>query len=282
MKKVLIAGGSGFLGTHLIAELKKLNYKVIVLSRNKSKSEKILNYADEVIQWDYKTKSKELVQIIEGLSAVINLSGRNIFQGRWTENHIKEIQESRIIPTRILAEAVSEAVNKPDVFINASAIGYYGIDYSTMKNENSPPGNDFLANLCKQWENALQPAKLSGIRTIPIRFGIITSSSGGALQRILLTKKFRVIFLPGTGKQTVSYIKLENAVALLIKVLQNNQINEPINAVEQEPITFKELVSNYLENQWYLTIPVPELIFKIALGEGYVYLTRSVNVTTIY
>ena len=224
--KIVIFGGTGLVGDDLISLLSE-KHQVFVVSRSKKniKNAKCLSYFED---WE---------KIVDGKDAVINLIGESLAKGRWSEAKKYRMLSSRIFSTLSIVDAISKAKKKPKILINASAIGYYQLNPGKNIDENAPVGHDYMARLCQAWENSANSLKTS--RVICLRIGLVLSCKGGALKALLPQYKW---FLGGpvaSGNQGVSWIHFHDLSRLILYLLENKKISGPINAVTQNPISFK-------------------------------------------
>ncbi len=262
--RILIAGGSGFLGRALCQKLDTEGYEVIVLSRNPNKfrsTEKI-----KFVEWDAKT-TKDWKHLVGGAFAVINLAGETIGQ-RWTKTVKSRIRESRLKAGHALVQAISEAQKKPEVFVQASAVGYYGPRGKEIITEDEPYGKDFLALLVKDWEDSTFKLEKLGMRRVIIRTGLVLGK-GGMLNRLLLPFKFFVGGTLGNGKQGWSWIHIEDWVEAVYFLLKNKEAKGPFNLTAPEPLSnyeFSKILGDVLKRPAWL--PIPSLLLRIILGEG--------------
>jgi hypothetical protein len=221
--------------------------------------------ATEVISWDpAKPISPEAVS---GFDAVIHLAGEDIV-GRWSAAKKAKIRDSRVVGTRNLAEALGRAKNRPQVLVCSSAIGYYGDRGDEVLNERSAPGTGFLAEVCREWEAATQPAAEAGIRTVQIRTGIVLSPKGGALATMLTPFKMGIGGRIGSGRQWMSWIDIEDMVGAIHHILQNVYLHGPVNIVSPSPVTnaeFARTLASVLSRP--AIFPAPAFAVKLAFGE---------------
>jgi uncharacterized protein len=260
-KKVLVSGASGFIGQKLVETLEASGYEVMTLVRDPQK------VSSRAIFWN---PDKELVDVtsLEGFDAVVNLAGENIGSGRWTEEKKKKILESRLRSTRTLVSAFMRLRLPPKVFISGSAIGYYGNRGEEICMETTSAGTGFLANVCRQWEEAAKPAEERGIRTVLLRTGVVLSREGGALAKMLIPFKLGLGGVLGSGEQYMSWIALEDIVGLILFILQKDSISGPINAVAPNPVTNKEFTQALGKALNRPTIlPVPAFLLRLILGQ---------------
>jgi uncharacterized protein (TIGR01777 family) len=258
--KILISGSTGFVGSALSKSLQAKKHHIYRLIR----SPRIAHKND--ILWNpregYIDKSK-----ITGFDALIHLAGENI-AARWTKAKKKRIYESRVHTTKLLALTLAQLTNPPKVFICASAIGYYGDRADEILTEQSTSGKGFLAGLCRDWEEAAEPARNAGIRTVHLRFGIILHPTGGALKKMLPLFKLGLAGPIGNGTQYWSWITLEDTVAAIEHILKNPSITGPVNIVSPNPVTNKEFIKTLayiLKRPAFL--PAPKFLLKLALGQ---------------
>src|SRR6266566_649793 len=205
--KILISGSHGLVGTALIKSLSSEGHDIFRLVRYAPHSE-------TEIEWSPERYSIALARL-DGFAAVVHLAGESIAEGRWTEEKKKRIRESRVKGTRLLGDALANLTQPPKTFICASAIGYYGDRGDEMLTETSAPGNDFLAEVCVEWEQATALATEKGIRVVNTRFGVILDSNGGALAKMLPPFRMGVGGRIGSGKQWMSWIALDDVVGAL-------------------------------------------------------------------
>jgi hypothetical protein len=197
---------------------------------------------------------------------VVHLAGESLFARRWNAHQKDRLRVSRIDTTRLLAEAVADS--KPKVFITASAIGYYGTSTDRRFVAGDSPGDDFLARLCVDWEAARQPAIDAGVRTATVRIGVVQGLGGGALQKMLLPFKLGLGGPVGHGRQWVSWIHLEDLLAMLVWLLENEHTHGEYNGTAPNPVSNREL-SNALGRvlRRPAIVPLPGFVLRIALGE---------------
>lgn len=259
--KILIAGASGLVGTSLIPFLRKSGHEVKKLVRKEK------DLAPDELSWN---PDKEITTDFEKehFDAIINLAGENISSGRWTEKKKKNILDSRIKATRTLKNAIMAMKQPPKVFINASAVGYYGSRGDTMLTEESPNGTGFLAHVCEEWENAAKPLELKNVRLISTRFGIILSGKGGALAKMLIPFKLGLGGVIGSGQQYMSWITLDEVLGIIYHVLRTESLNGPVNVVSPHPVTndtFTKTLGKVLSRPTWMRLPVA--LVRLVFGE---------------
>ena len=204
---------------------------------------------------------------LEGADAVINLAGENI-HGIWTSNKRQKILESRLQTASLLSKTLATLQKPPKVFISASGVTYYGNHNPNVVDETDPAGDDFLADVCKQWENACYSAKYAGIRTIHLRIGAVLGRSGGMLHNFVPVFKMGLGGKWGTGQQHISWISIEDLSEIILFVIQNNSISGPVNAVSPNPVTnyqFTKILGKIIGKPTMISIP--ETLAKLVFGE---------------
>ncbi|MBX3299687.1 MAG: TIGR01777 family oxidoreductase [Acidobacteria bacterium] len=258
--KVLITGASGLLGRALQPRLAAKGYEMLLASRSEPKD-------GSHIRWTIEDGFAD-PERLEGLDAVIHLAGENVSGLRWTDEKKKAILDSRVLGTRNVVEAISKLKEKPRTFIASSAIGFYGERGDEEVNESSAAGTGFLPDVCKAWEAESRRAEDAGIRTVLLRTGIVLSKDGGALGTMLLPFKMGVGGVVGSGKQWMSWISLEDEMAVIEYCLENENIRGAINAVGPNPVTneqFTKTLGDVLYRPTFL--PLPEFAVSMLFGE---------------
>ena len=253
-QRIAITGASGMIGSALVGHLKSEGHTIQRLVRRKPVS------PDEVL-WNPSTGEVDL-GALEGVDAIIHLAGANVGDKRWTKRYRAEILNSRLLGTNTIANAVTSL--KPDVFISASAIGWYGETGNRAVKEDDRPGDDFLAAVCKEWEAAADSA--SNTRTVKIRTGLVLEPTSGALGRMLPLFKFGLGGKLGSGKQWWSWITLHDQIRAICYLLEKD-IEGPVNLTSPNPATNQEFTSALARALRRPAIfPVPAIALKIALG----------------
>ena len=256
---ILISGASGLIGSHLSEYLISTGHDVYPLHRN-PKSEKSNFWCPE----------ENIIQLDESIKfdAVINLAGENIADSRWSKKKKAAIIDSRVYGTRLLAEAIAELKNPPSILISASAIGYYGDTGESIADEETSHGAGFLSEVAMQWEEATQAAEDAGIRTIHLRTGVVLSPDGGVLQKMLLPFKLGVGGIIGSGNQYMSWISIDDVVAIISSMLSNTQYSGPYNLVAPQVVsnyTFTKALGRVLHRPTFF--PLPAFIVRLVFGE---------------
>jgi uncharacterized protein (TIGR01777 family) len=259
--KVLISGGSGLVGKALTESLRSEGHTVALLVRPGGAA------SEGDIRWDPSSGFVNL-DAMEATDAVVNLNGASIGGGRWTSARKKILCTSRVDSTRFLVDSIAHLKQKPRVFVSASAVGYYGNRGDEILTESSAPGNDFLAEVCRDWEAEELRAQASGIRTVITRFGVILSSNGGALKQMLTPFKLGMGGRLGSGQQWMSWIALDDVVGILRSALSNEQVSGPVNVVAPNPVQnseFTRVLASVLHRP--AIFPAPAFALRLAIGE---------------
>jgi uncharacterized protein len=264
--RIIVAGGTGFLGKTLVSRLLQQGHAVIVLTRSPRKT---LPWSGNLRaeQWDAETVGP-WVGVVDGADAIINLTGELIAGKRWTKRQKRLILDSRVNSTRVLVSSIERAPKKPSVFINVSAVGYYGDVPQGDATELSSPGSDFLAGVCSQWEAEAFRAEKSGVRVVTPRLGVILAKDGGALERLAMPFRFFVGGYIGTGKQWFPWVHINDVVNAFLFLLNGSNVAGPVNLAAPQPLTIKEFTRVLGEvmhrPSW---TAVPSFVLRLALGE---------------
>jgi hypothetical protein len=278
MKKILIAGGTGFVGKQLIPFLVEKGYSIHVLTRKPSA------YSSENIrffQWDIERQYIDK-KAFEGVEILINLTGSNIGEKRWTNNRKKEIIDSRIKPIDLLYQYISENKFNINTFISSSAVGVYGA-VTTDKTfvETSESGNDFLATVCQKWEATALKFNDLGIRTIILRKGVILGKEGGMVKKLSPLAKLGITISLGSGKQYLPWIDIRDLVKLYDFILPNVQLNGIYNVVATEQMTMNDFSKALLQSFGKKSfLPnAPAFVIRLLFGEMAVMLLEGSKVS---
>ena len=253
-QRIAITGASGLIGTALVGHLKSEGHTVQRFVRRPV-------VAPDEIQWDTKTGYVD-IEALRGVDAIIHLAGVGVGDKRWSKKYKAEILNSRLLGTTAIANAVNEV--KPQVFISASAIGWYGESGNRAVIESDRAGDDFLAAVCREWEGAADLA--SGTRVVKIRTGLVLDPTGGALGRMLPLFRLGLGGKLGNGKQWWSWITLHDQIRAITFLLENN-ISGPVNITSPNPVTNQEFTSALAQAIHRPALfPAPAIALKIALG----------------
>jgi uncharacterized protein len=257
--RILVSGSHGLVGKALISSLRSDSHEILRLVRGKP--------ADATeIEW-HPNEERLDTAALEGIDAVVHLAGESIASGRWTDEKKRTIRDSRVKGTTLLSDALAQLSRPPSVFLSASAIGYYGDRDDELLTEKSAPGDDFLANVCVEWENATIPTIEKGIRTVHARFGIILDANEGALGKMLTPFRMGIGGRVGDGKQWMSWIDIDDVVSGL-KSLIESSVSGPVNFVAPNPVTnaeFTKTLGRVLSKP--TLFPIPAFGARLAFGE---------------
>ena len=256
---ILITGSTGLIGSALSKKLATQGHTIYPLYRN--------NTAEKKHFW---IPDKDQIYLDEAIKidAVIHLAGENIADTRWNQSKKDRILNSRVHGTRLLAEAISQLKHKPEVFISGSAIGFYGDTASNTVDEDSPRGEGFLSDVATQWEDATQAVEDAGIRTIHLRTGIVLSPDGGVLQKMLFPFTMGLGGVVGNGQQYMSWISIDDVVAIIETMLLNKEMTGPYNLVAPNPVTnytFTKSLGKVLRRP--TVSPLPAFMARMMFGE---------------
>ncbi len=255
---VLISGATGLIGSALLPELEAGGHTVTRLSRSQKEA--------NTIRWD--PSAGTIDGDLEGTEAVVHLAGESIAEGRWNPQKKRRILESRVQGTRLLAESIAALPDPPKVMVSTSAVGYYGDRGDEVLTEESAPGTDFLAGVCREWEAAAEPARRAGIRVVHPRLGIVLSPEGGALGTTLPIFKFGGGGKIGSGNQWWSWVALDDVVGSTIHALTDESVEGPVNIGSPNPMTnaqYTKVLGKVLGRPTVLPLPAPAA--RIMLGE---------------
>jgi uncharacterized protein len=259
MARIIVAGGTGLLGTALVAALRADGHSVVVLTRHPTR--------DDQQGWSAREDDDSWTSVLTGAQAIVNLAGASIAGGRWTAARKRAIRDSRTQATGALVHAIAAAQSPPPVFISSSAVGFYGARGDESITEASPPGADFLADVCRDWEAVANRASARS-RVVLLRSGVVLARSGGALPQLALPFKLFAGGPAGTGRQFVSWIHLHDWVAMVKWALATPAIVGPLNVTAPAPVTneeFSRTLGRALGRPSWLKAPA--LALRLALGE---------------
>ncbi len=265
--KVVLAGGTGFIGSALIDALLKRGDKVVLLTRDP---------AAALHRWDAKVDARlwngrdpgPWVMTLDGADAVINLAGESVAGGRWTPERKLALIRSRVDSTRDLIAGIKTAQERPLVLVNASAVGYYGTDPLGECAEDAPRGSDFLAALCGQWERDARDAEKLEVRVVMTRFGVVLGKDGGALAKMLPPFKLGLGGPLGSGRQPFPWVHIDDVVGAILFAVDDARLAGPVNVVAPDAKTnaeFTKALGRALHRPAFL--PAPGFALRLALGE---------------
>ena len=257
--RVLISGSSGLVGSSLRRSLESDGHEVFSLVRRDPRG------ANE-LRWD--PLEGQVSPIDLKIDAVVHLAGESIAEGRWNEQKKARIRDSRVIGTRALSEALASMAEKPEVMVCASAVGFYGDRGDTPMTECSDPGEGFLPDVCREWEDAAEPARAAGIRVASLRIGVVLAEEGGALSKMLLPFKLGLGGRIGDGSQYMSWVSLTDLVSMVRFAIEDSGLSGAVNAVAPGAVTnleFTKALGRALKRP--TLFPLPAFVARIVLGE---------------
>jgi hypothetical protein len=263
--RVAVTGATGLVGSALVPLLVARGHEVVRLVRGKAGAPA----AGKITDAEWHPERGEIdAAALAGVDAAVHLAGENISEGRWTEEKKRRIIESRRQGTRLVSETLARLDPRPRALVSASATGFYGDRGDELLNEQSASGKNFVSHVCREWETATEPARTAGVRTVMLRFGIVLSREGGALQKMLTPVKLGVGGKLGSGKQFYSWITIDDAVAAILFALGNETLSGPVNLVSPQPVTNGEFTRalGHAANRPTL-FAVPAFAARLAFGE---------------
>ncbi len=259
--RILVTGASGLVGSALLPFLSTGGHQVTRLVRSANQAN------GSACLWSPQTGIAD-PDALEGLDAVVHLAGDSIATGRWTPQKKAAIRNSRVQGTQTLCETLAQRRQPPKVLVCASAIGYYGDQGDARLHEDSPPGHDFLAEVCRDWEAATQAATAAGIRVVHLRLGIILSLAGGALAKMIVPFQMGAGGMIGRGRQYMSWITLDDVIGAIHHALITDRLHGPVNAVAPQPVTNREFTRTLGHILHRPTLfPMPAAAARLAFGE---------------
>src|SRR5262245_53076455 len=259
--RVFVTGGTGQVGRRLVPELTTRGDQVKVLSRRAAAAKQTLGPDVTVVEGD-PMQPGSWMEAVDDCDAVLHLVGEGVFNKRWSEDFKRLLVDSRVQSTRNVVQALARKPRtddgRPKVLVNASAIGYYGPRGDEEVTEDTPPGADFLAKLCVEWEQAARAAEPAGVRLAIVRVGVVLDKEGGALKKLLLPFKMFVGGPVGGGKQWMSWIHYEDLVGILLLALDRDDATGPLNGTAPHPVTnadFSKALGKALGRPSFLPTP---------------------------
>ncbi len=267
--KIVAAGASGFVGGPLCAALIGAGHSVTILSRQPERARQTLPAGVTAMGWDPRRVEGAWVDAVGGADALVNLAGESIASERWSTQRKARLVASRLESTGALVQAIEQAPGdrRPKVLVNASAIGYYGDRGDEALTEESPAGQDFLGQLCLDWETAARRGEAFGVRVVTLRLGLVVGP-GGALEVLARPFRFFAGGPVGSGRQWVSWIHVDDVAHLILFALEQESVSGPLNGTTPNPVRMRDLaatVGQVLHRPSWA--PVPAFVLRIALGE---------------
>lgn len=263
--KILISGGTGLIGQALINNFVQAGDQVIVLTR--STKGRVDNNSIQYIPWDARS-AEPLVGLIPEIDTVINLAGENIGEGHWSNAKKERIVNSRVLAGNALSRAILESHHRPEIFIQASAVGYYGPNDEQQLDKSSPNGAGFSADVARRWEKSSKELDPSDVRRVIIRIGIVLDRQSGALPLMVLPFRMFVGGPIGNGRQFVSWIHLQDVVRAIDFAVRNKPLSGPVNLTSPQSCTnaeFGKVIGKVLRRPFWF--PTPAFALELVLGE---------------
>ncbi len=271
-KKILITGGTGFIGSYLSEMLIKKGHYITIVTRSPKEYAEDQAQNQKFIGWD------DVEESISEIDIVINLVGENIFGKRWTKSVKEKIYNSRIDSTRKLVEAMKNSSKKPDLLISASGIGVYGDSGDKVIDESSSFGDDFLAEVCKDWEVEAQKAEELGVRVAIPRFGVVLEEDGGMVEIMKIPFTLFAGGPVGTGKQFVPWVHMRDLCKAVILPISDQELSGPYNVCSPEPETMYTVAKAFgkvMNRPSFFKVPEP--VIKLLLGEASIPIISSIR-----
>lgn len=267
--RIAIAGATGFLGRPLVDALARDGHAIAVLTRGTRTAATAARDRIRFVSWSPDgTANGAWASEISGVDAVVNLAGESIAGKRWTAAQKQRIVESRRLATRSIAAAIAAAPQRPGLLLNGSAVGYYGPHGDDIVTEDSPAGNDFLADVCKQWEAEANAAATQNTRVVLLRTGLVLEKDGGALPQMLPPFKFGAGGPVGSGRQYWPWIHRADWIGMVRWILQTPSLSGPVNGTAPNPVTnaeFARTLGRAMRRPSFM--PAPGFALKLLLGE---------------
>jgi uncharacterized protein len=265
--KIILAGGTGLIGTAITKSLLEEGHTVVILSRQRIPEDKSRPSALRYARWDGMT-SGPWSQHLGGADAVINLSGTSLGAARWTARQKEEILNSRVRPLSVLLEAMRAVAGRPGLLISASGTGYYGHVPEGELDESAPSGQDFLAGVCREWERSAEAAERIGVRVVRLRTAFVIDRRAEGFQRMLTPFRFFSGGWYGRGAQWFPWIHLVDVVRGYLHVLEHPSLTGPVNLVAPEVLRIREfmtMIGHAMGRPAWM--PVPAAVLRLVLGE---------------
>lgn len=265
---ILIAGGTGFIGTALTQSLEQDNHKVLILTRRKSAK-------PNFIQWDGRT-TDGWGHFVNDMDAVVNLTGYGLEHWPWTKRQKQKFIDSRVIPGLALASAIKDSSRRPGVFLQVSGINRYGLRNDTIADESTPPADDFLAQITVGWEDATKSVEELGVRRVITRNAVVLARRGGLFPLMALPMRLFFGGKFGDGEQATPWIHLDDQIAAMRFLLENENARGPYNLIAPTPTSnadFMRTVAKILKRPYWFHLP--SFLLRIPLGEMCILLTEG-------
>ncbi len=265
-KRIVITGATGFIGRALCREL-HTDYELVALSRDAKRASGVVGEWARVVEWDGRTTSGWSREVA-GAHAVVNLAGENVAAGRWSRVKKDGIRQSRLHSARAILDAIDTAKNRPSLWVQSSAVGFYGSRADETLDEDSPTGRGFLADVCRRAEAVVGRSEALGVRGVVIRTGVVLGTDGGALPKLMAPFRFYLGGHVGNGRQWFSWISLRDEVRAIRFLIESSEARGAFNLTAPEPVTMKVFCRTLGEvlgrPAW---TAVPSLVVRLLVGE---------------
>jgi uncharacterized protein len=269
VKRILLTGGTGLIGGALRDALLRRGDAVSVFTRDPARVKAPAHPSLKWLAWEAERRGAWFEQV-SGYDAIVHLAGEQAVGARWSDELKRRIRDSRVRSAELLVDAMREARERPSVFVCASGVGYFGaLPASASADETAPPGDDFLARVCVEWEAAAARAGELGVRVVSTRFGIVLAERGGALEQMVLPFKLFAGGPIGSGEQIVSWVHAEDVVEVLLLAIDTPALSGPVNVAAPGAVSNAELaraIGEVLRRPSWL--PVPAAALRLRFGEG--------------
>jgi uncharacterized protein (TIGR01777 family) len=282
METVLITGGTGMIGKALTQALIERGFHVIILTRNANNKKVTSNIS--FAEWDIQKQTIDKSAFAK-TDYIVHLAGANFADKRWNDEVKKEIASSRVGSAKLIVQSLKNIPNKVKTIISSSGISWYGADDDKNRrpfSEDDPPAGDFMADTCKQWEAAIEPASFLGKRLVKFRIGPVLSRDGGAYVEFKSPMKFGVAGIIGSGKQIMSWIHIDDLIRIILFAMENDKIEGVYNAVAPQPASNKDLILNIARNirgKAFIKLRAPSFALKLMFGEMINEILKSTTVS---
>ena len=265
--RLFLTGATGLIGGKLVRALLARDDRLVILTRDVDQAREKLGKEPEFVEGN-PVEFGDWAEHVSGCDAVLNLAGEHIFSKRWNEVHKIKLRNSRIFTTANLVRAIEQASQRPRTLVSTSAVGYYGDVPSGELDEESPPGDDFMARLCRDWETTALEAERLDVRVVVIRVGVVLASEGGALEQMSKPFKLGVGGPIGSGRQWVSWIHIDDLINIYLRAIDDGKLRGPLNGTGPVPVNNKQFSKSLAAALHRPCLaPVPPFALKLALGE---------------
>jgi uncharacterized protein (TIGR01777 family) len=268
--RIVVTGATGLIGRRVVQILVEQGVEVIAFVRDVDRARTMLGEGVVCVRWDFhRPEEGDWRRHLAEAEGVVHLAGTPLFKKRWSPAFKREMEQSRTLGTRQLVDGIIESGRKPRVFVSASAVGYYGTKLGRATDEDSPPGDDLLAQICVNWENEARRLDDHGVRTVLMRMGVVLSTESGVLRELIPLFRLGIGATMGDPEPHINWIHIEDAARMFAMALANEQMRGPHNAAGPTPVTnreFAKAIGRALRRPALLRLPVP--LLKLVIGEA--------------